>query len=62
MVAFPFAQLVGHGAFMQVIMGDDYSRDYRRMIEEIGGANGLWAVANWQLRTDFGDENDCYWG
>lgn len=39
-VAIPFAQLVGNGAFLQAIMSDDYSRDYRRMIEEIGELMG----------------------
>jgi len=51
MVAFPFAQLVGHGAFMQVIMGDDYSRDYRHMIEEIGElmGYGLLLIGSFEL-------------
>jgi len=35
-VAIPFAQLVGHGAFLQLLMGDDYVRDYKRVIEELG--------------------------
>lgn len=39
-VAIPFAQLVGNGAFIQAIMTDDYSRDYSRMIEEIGELMG----------------------
>lgn len=35
-MAVPFAQLVGHGNFLQIIMGDDYVRDYKRVIEELG--------------------------
>ena len=35
-IAVPFAQLVGHGAFLQIVMGDDYSRNYPRIIEELG--------------------------
>lgn len=35
-IAVPFAQLVGHGAFLQTVMGDDYSRNYPRIIEELG--------------------------
>jgi len=34
-VAVPLAQLVGHGAFLQLLMGDDYIRDYKRVIEEL---------------------------
>ena len=64
MVAFPFAQLVGHGAFMQAIMGDDYSRDYKRMIEEIGElmGYGLLLIGSFELiletrTTATGDES-----
>ena len=39
-IAIPFAQLVGHGAFLKVAMDDDYSRDYQRMIEELGELMG----------------------
>ena len=34
LVAVPFGQLIGHGAFLEVVMGDDYNRDYKRVIEE----------------------------
>jgi hypothetical protein len=30
-----FAQLVGHGAFLEALMGDDYARTYKRVIEEL---------------------------
>ncbi len=39
-IAIPFAQLVGHGAFLQTVMDDDYSWDYQRMIEELGELMG----------------------
>jgi len=35
-VAVIFAQLVGHGAFLEALMGDDYVRAYKRVIEELG--------------------------
>lgn len=31
-----FSQLVGHGDFLEMLMGDDYMRDYKRVIEELG--------------------------
>ncbi len=34
-VAVPFGQLVGHGTFLQMVMGDDYTRMYKRVIEEM---------------------------
>lgn len=43
-VAVPFAQLVGHGNFLQIIMGDDYVRDYKRVIEELGEVFGYLLV------------------
>jgi hypothetical protein len=39
-IAIPFAQLVGNSAFLQSFMNDDYSRDYRRIIEEVGELMG----------------------
>jgi hypothetical protein len=33
-VAVPVGQLLGHGPFLEVLMGDDYNRDYKRVIEE----------------------------
>lgn len=29
-----FAQLIGHGTLLEMVMGDDYRRDYKRVIEE----------------------------
>ena len=43
-IAIPFAQLVGNSAFLQSIMNDDYSRDYRRIIEEIGELMGYGLI------------------
>lgn len=34
LIAVPVGQLIGHGAFLQMVMGDDYNRDYKRAIEE----------------------------
>ncbi len=56
-IAIPFAQLVGHGAFLQAVMDDDYSRDYQRMIEELGELMGyvLLFIGSfeliWQMRV-----------
>lgn len=35
-IAIPYSQLVGNGKFLQLLMGDDYIRDYKRVIEELG--------------------------
>jgi len=35
-IAVPFAQLVGHGAFLHSVMGEDYIWEYNRIIEELG--------------------------
>jgi hypothetical protein len=43
-IAIPFAQLVGHGAFMRLLMGDDYVRDYKRVIEELGELLGYLLI------------------
>lgn len=43
-IAVPFAQLVGHGAFLQTVMGDDYSREYPRIIEELGEFMGYLLI------------------
>jgi hypothetical protein len=34
LVAVPVGQLLGHGPFLQLVMGDDYNRHYKRVIEE----------------------------
>jgi len=34
LIAVPLGQLVGHGDFLQTLMGDDYLRDYKRVLEE----------------------------
>ena len=43
-IAIPFAQLVGNTAFLQAIMADDYSRNYRRIIEELGELMGYGLI------------------
>jgi hypothetical protein len=35
-VAVPVAQMLGHGAFLESMMGDHYDRSYKRVIEESG--------------------------
>jgi hypothetical protein len=35
-IAVPYSQLVGHGKFLELLMGNDYMRDYKRVIEELG--------------------------
>ncbi len=34
MVAIPFGQMIGHGAFLRDLFGDDYERPMKRVIEE----------------------------
>ena len=43
-VAVPYAQLVGHGNFLELLMGDDYMRDYKRVIEELGELLGYLLI------------------
>jgi hypothetical protein len=43
-VAIPFSQMVGHGNFLQLLMGDDYQRDYKRVIEETGELVGYFLL------------------
>lgn len=53
MVAIPFAQMVGHGPFLQQVFGDDYQRPYKRVIEETAETIGwLWILLgaiDWSL-------------
>lgn len=43
-VAVPFAQLLGHGDFLEMLMGDDYHRHYKRVIEEITETMGYMLI------------------
>lgn len=43
-VAVPYSQLVGHGKFLELLMGDDYMRDYKRVIEELGELLGYLLI------------------
>lgn len=43
-IAVLLAQLVGHGTFLQMIMGDDYDRTYKRVIEEIAETFGYTVI------------------
>lgn len=43
-VAIPFAQLVGHGPFLEALMKGSYNRDYTRIIEESGELVGYFLL------------------
>lgn len=43
-VAVPISQLLGHGDFLQALMGDKYDRSYKRVIEETLGLMGYILV------------------
>ena len=53
-VAVPVAQLVGHGDFLQEVMGDDYVPHYKRVIEELGELVGYMRllIGAAELRPD----------
>ncbi len=44
-IAIPFSQLVGHEEFLVAVMGDDYTRNYKRIIEESGELIGYFLLA-----------------
>ncbi|MFW6189917.1 MAG: hypothetical protein ACOC7T_05740 [Planctomycetota bacterium] len=46
-----FAQLVGHSAFLEALMGDDYVRDYKRVIEELGELFGYALMLAGSIET-----------
>ena len=50
-IAIPFAQLVGNGTLLNIVMGEGHDRDYRRMIEELGELMGyaLILIGNIEL-------------
>ena len=50
-IAIPFAQLVGNGTLLDMVMGEGHDRDYRRMIEELGELMGyaLILIGNIEL-------------
>jgi len=53
MIAIPFAQLVGHGPFLQALFGEDYERPMKRVIEEVSETVGYviicLAAIDWRL-------------
>lgn len=54
------AQLVGNGHFLQLLMGDDYLRDYKRVIEEITELFGYIIFLQGALETVlFGAKFHC---
>jgi hypothetical protein len=50
-IAVLLAQLVGHGTFLQLIMGDDYDRTYKRVIEEIAETFGYTVILLGSIET-----------
>jgi hypothetical protein len=53
MIAIPFAQLVGHGPFLEALFGEDYERPMKRVIEEVSETVGyviiLLAAIDWSM-------------
>lgn len=43
-MAVPVAQLLGHGEFLETLMGDDYNHAYKRVIEESGEVVGYLLI------------------
>ncbi len=60
-VAVPFAQLVGHGAFLQLLMGDDYVRDYKRVIEELGELMGYLFILAGSVEAALQQKEEGNW-
>ncbi|MBS3921092.1 MAG: hypothetical protein KG012_19640 [Deltaproteobacteria bacterium] len=68
LVVVPFSQLLGHGAFLKQILGDDYNRYYKRVIGETSELIGYFLLflgsveflleRNRQLSSS-GLKNDC---
>ncbi|EIC28384.1 hypothetical protein Metal_0534 [Methylomicrobium album BG8] len=50
-VAMPVAQLFGHGPFLQELMGDDYQRFYKCVIEESGEFVGYLMLLAGSIET-----------
>jgi hypothetical protein len=53
MIAIPFAQLAGHGPFLENLFGEDYERPMKRVIEEVSETIGYMiiflAAIDWKL-------------
>lgn len=62
--AVPMAQLIGHGDFLRSILGDDYTRNYKRIVEETGEMGGylmiLIGAVECILQEKFGGQHDTY--
>ncbi len=43
-VAVPFAQLIGHGAFLKLVLGEAYVSGYKRVVEESGEIIGYFLI------------------
>ena len=60
-MAVPVAQLIGHGNFLQAAMGDEYTRDYKRLIEELGELIGymLFFMGTVEFLVEFRRHSGC---
>lgn len=60
MVSMPFAQLIGHGDFLEQLFGNDYQRPFKRLIEEccelLGYLLILLASIDWVWQAGKNDE------
>lgn len=43
-IVVPFAQLVGHGEYLELVLGEDYRRSHKRLIEETGELLGYFLI------------------
>jgi hypothetical protein len=50
-VAVPVAQLLGHGPLLELLMGDDYKRGYKRVVEESGEFVGYLLLVAGSVET-----------
>ncbi|MFO7861356.1 MAG: hypothetical protein R6U41_09050 [Desulfosalsimonas sp.] len=55
-----YGQLTGHGPFLEPLLGDDYDRDYKRLLEECLEMLGYFfiLVASLELFLEHGDPSD----
>lgn len=52
-IAVPFGQLLGHGNFLEMLMGADYDRYYKRAIEEIAETMGYLLILSGSVEALF---------
>jgi hypothetical protein len=59
-VTVPFTQLIGHGDFLQSLMGNDYVRDYKRVIEELGELLGYMLILIGSFEAVLQQKEPCH--